>query len=186
MKDLATLEFKSSQKIHFLEIFTIDKSFFLKLRLQDLKEYKTSYSSGLINIEDAGLLLTSFDTFKSKKLFLPSSFGKIEYREKSQYKELNSSQAQNVFDCLKTFESEKTIYHGALTSALAYKYSIGKAINANITGFFKIITPEKKSFHVYFGKPVESGSQVRIWVKPSQQIREGHLYCLNKLRELTH
>ena len=182
---IGSLDFKSSEQTLFIELFSIQDVFFIKLRLKELKENKLSYLSGQISKENAQKLLRDFKTFHTKKLLLPLTYETIQYITKNTKKTLSASEALTAIECLNTFRSEKTVYQGNIDPSTAYKYFIGKKINANLTGFFRISNQHKEIFDVHMGKPNEAGIKVRFWVKRSGEIKEGDLPCLGKLRELS-
>ena len=124
MSLLRTLEINSKGFSHFIELFSIDESFFIKLRLQNLQDKKTTHTSGYIFKEKANILMTQLISFQSKKLFLPKSFKAIKYTDNERTIKLEESQAQTVFECLGFFISEQTDFHGSIDPKIAYKYVI--------------------------------------------------------------
>jgi hypothetical protein len=176
----STLEFKSQSNKTFLEVFSINKNFFIKYH--HYNDTKSIRGSGFITQEQYKHLVTDFFSMKSNNIYIPSPLNKMMYVINGKEYDITEDHANSLKHCLETFVYTKSIARGNLSLQRAYALGINKQINSNIRGH--ILIKSSTNTEIHFGKPLEDPTIVRIWSKSQYEIMEGKLPCFSKIRKL--
>ncbi len=176
-------EFIAQNESLAIEVFAIENKYFMKTHYRNIKENKEKRSISRLSQKNYEVISRPLLTLTVSGLSLPVEYKKITYNKNGQSILLDKKLAAKTYECLQSFKTRKVLYHGNIKPQDVSQYSIGKKINANISGYIEVHVGDKK-LPIHFGKAVENPINVRVWPRHQQQILEGDLPCFSTIRSL--